>query len=196
MTMKNKFLAIILSLSFLVFATACDFNIEFFAEEPEVATAPSLPPLSQMESDVLMHVLNEKGVRFENYDPITEHKIVQMMLTVLENNPDAEINLPEKYSKQFGEMRAIVRERGAAPTQGFELTTMSDDALFNHVDDYLRPIYEKYDYEFSKDNIFGIRRAMFLYEADINHYDAYGLSFLIELEDAYRQIVKDYHGIE
>lgn len=194
--MKNKFLAIILSLSFLVFATACDFNIEFFAEKPEVATAPPQPPISKMEPDAMMHVLNEKGVVFENYDPISEQKIIQMMLTILENDPDADINIPEKYSKQFEQMRDVVRERGTTSTKGFELTTMSDDALFNHVDDYLRPIYEKYDYEFSKDAIFGIRRAMFCYEKDINHYEAYGHPFLIELQDAYCQIVKDYHGIE
>jgi hypothetical protein len=194
----KKYLILILTLLLCVSLFSCDFNFneEFIFGEPEVPTAPPQPPISKMEPDVMMHVLNEKGVVFENYDPITEQKIVQMMLTILENDPGADINIPEKYSKQFEQMRGIVRERGTTSTKGFELTTMSDDALFNHVDDYLRPIYEKYDYEFSKDDIFGIRRAMFCYEKDINHYEAYGHSFLVELQDAYCQIVKDYHGIE
>ena len=131
--MKNKFLAIIVSLSLLAFATACDFNTDLSFGEPEVPTAPPQPPISKMEPDVMMHVLNEKGVTFENYFDID----LRIMLMVLENDPDAKISVSENYSKQFEQMREIVRERGSSSTKGFELTTMSDEELISLLDEIL-----------------------------------------------------------
>jgi hypothetical protein len=194
----KKYLLLMLTLLLCVSLFSCGFNFneEFIFGEPEVPTAPPQPPISKMEPDVMMHVLNEKGVVFENYDPITEQKIIQMMLTILENDPNADINVPEKYSKQFEQMRGIVRERGTTSTKGFELTTMPDDELFNYVDDYLRPIYEEHHEDFNETKLWGIRSALFRYEKDINDSIQYGMWLNIELEKAYCQIVKDYHGIE
>ena len=194
----KKYLLLMLTLLLCVSLFSCGFNFneEFIFGEPEVPTAPPQPPISKMEPDVMMHVLNEKGVVFENYDPISEQKIIQMMLTILENDPDADINIPEKYSKQFEQMRDVVRERGTTSTKGFELTTMPDDELFNYVDDYLRPIYEEYHEDFNETKLWGIRSALFRYEKDINDSIQYGMWLYIKLEDAYCQIVKNYHGIE
>ena len=189
--MKNKFLAIILSLSFLVFSTACDFNIEFFSDEPEVATASPLPPLSQMESDVLMHVLNEKGVTFEDYFDID----LRIMLTVLENDPDAKISVTENYSKQFEQMREIVRERGSTSTKGFELTTMSDEELISLLDEKMGDFFEKNNMDVRK-TIYGSRRMIFELEQDVNGVCAYGAEVYWEWYEALRVIVKEYHGIE
>ena len=150
----------------------------------------------QTQVDEMMRVLNENGVIFENYDPKIQYNSVQMMLIILENDPETTITVHETYKKQFEDMRKIVKERGTTSTKGFELTTMPDDELFNYVDDYLRPIYEEYHEDFNETKLWGIRSELFRYEKDINDSIQHGMWLYIQLEDAYCQIVKDYHGIE
>ena len=142
----KKYLLLMLTLLLCVSLFSCGFNFneEFIFGEPEVPTAPPQLPLSQMDPDEMMRILNENGVIFENYDPKIQYNSVQMMLIILENDPETTITVHETYKKQFEDMRKIVKERGTTSTKGFELTTMPDDELFNYVDDYLRPIYEEY----------------------------------------------------
>ena len=194
----KKYLLLMLTLLLCVSLFSCGFNFneEFIFGEPEVSTAPPQPPLSQMDPDEMMRILNENGVIFENYDPKIQYNSVQMMLIILENDPETTITVHETYKKQFEDMRKIVKERGTTSTKGFELTTMPDDELFNYVDDYLRPIYEEHHEDFNETKLWGIRSALFRYEKDINDSIQYGMWLYIELEKAYCQIVKDYHGIE
>ena len=194
----KKYLLLMLTLLLCVSLFSCGFNFneEFIFGEPEVPTAPPQLPLSQMDPDEMMSILNENGVIFENYDPKIQYNSVQMMLIILENDPETTITVHETYKKQFEDMRKIVKERGTTSTKGFELTTMLDDELFNYVDDYLRPIYEEHHEDFNETKLWGIRSALFRYEKDINDSIQYGMWLYIELEKAYCQIVKDYHGIE
>ena len=192
----KKYLLLMLTLLLCVSLFSCgfDFNEEFIFGEPEVPTAPPQPPISKMEPDVMMHVLNEKGVVFENYDPITEQKIIQMMLTILENDPDTDINIPEKYSKQFEQMRGIVRERGSASHKGFEMTMMSDKELLDILKEKMDDVYKEFGLTLTEDNIFANRLHIYMLEKDINYSNGYSL--LAEVDVRMREIVKEYHGIE
>ncbi|MBQ7376108.1 MAG: hypothetical protein IJW52_04445 [Clostridia bacterium] len=189
----KKYLLLMLTLLLCVSLFSCGFNFneEFIFGEPEVPTAPPLPPLSQMDSDVMMHVLNEKGVTFENYFDID----LRIMLIVLENDPDAEISVSENYSKQFEQMREIVRERGSSSTKGFELTTMSDEELISLLDEKMGNFFEKNNMDVRK-TIYGSRRMIFELEQDINGGCTYGAEIYWEWYEALRAIVKEYHGIE
>ena len=188
----KKYLLLMLTLLLCVSLFSCGFNFneEFIFGEPEVPTAPPQPPLSQMEPDVMMHVLNEKGVTFENYDQDS----ILMMLTILENDPDAEISVPENYSKQFEQMRGIVRERGSASHKGFEMTMMSDKELLDILNEKMGDVYKEFGLTLTEDNIFANRLHIYMLEKDINYSNGYSL--LAEVDVRMREIVEEYHGIE
>ena len=150
----GKILILLVVLIIPISATACNFNTDFSFGEPEVPTAPPQPPLSQMDSDVMMHILNENGITFEEYNETSDYPQILMMLIILENDPDANISVPEKYSKQFEQMRGIVRERGSVSHKGFEMTMMSDKELLDLLNEKMSDVYKGLGLTLTEDNIF------------------------------------------